>query len=203
MKLRYPKIPLTVVAFDETRSYISADAPGDFDRALADFLAGRPVPGKTGHRLPRDSARAAVMQAVGGVKIRIAYGRPAVRERKVWGELVPYGRVWRAGANEATTSVVNRDVTIDGHALAAGTYTFFAIPGDTEWTLIFNRVPRQWGGVRRAARRRQAHRRAARRASVVHHRARPRQRGNRRAGLGKTQSHIPCRGEALNVENWR
>lgn len=46
---------------------------------------------------------------------------------------------------KATTFVVNRDVTIDGHALAAGTYTFFAIPGDTEWTLIFNRVPRQWG----------------------------------------------------------
>jgi pimeloyl-ACP methyl ester carboxylesterase len=145
MKLLYPSIPLTVVAFDDTRAYISADAPEAFDQALADFVAGRPVHGKTGYTLPRTSARASVMQAVGGAEIGIAYGRPAVKGRKVWGELVPYGRVWRAGANEATRFTINRDVTIDGQALAAGTYTFFAIPGDAEWTMIFNRVPRQWG----------------------------------------------------------
>ena len=145
MKLRYPNIPLTLVTFDETRSYISADAPEEFDRALADFLARRTVHARTGHSLPRANARAAVMQAVGGAEISIAYGRPAVQDRKIWGELVPYGRVWRAGANEATTFTISRDVTIDGHALAAGTYTFLAIPRETEWTLIFNRVPRQWG----------------------------------------------------------
>jgi hypothetical protein len=85
------------------------------------------------------------MQAVGGAEIKLAYGRPAVKGRKVWGELVPNGRVWRAGANEATTFTFNREVKIDGQALRSGTYTFFAIPGDAEWTLIFNRVPRQWG----------------------------------------------------------
>jgi hypothetical protein len=148
IKLRYPAIPLTVVAFDDTRAYISADAPEAFDRALADFLAGRrgnDVHGKTGFSLPRTSSRASVMQAVGGAEIAIAYGRPAVNGRKVWGELVPNGRVWRAGANEATTFTFNHGVRIEGQALAAGTYTFFAIPGEAEWTVIFNRVPRQWG----------------------------------------------------------
>jgi pimeloyl-ACP methyl ester carboxylesterase len=145
MKLLYPTAPLTVVAFDDTRAYISADAPVQFDRALADFLAGRPVRGKEGFSLPRTSPRASVMQAVGGAEIEIAYGRPAVKARPVWGELVPAGRVWRAGANEATRFTFSRDVRIEGHALAAGTYTFFAIPGPAEWTVIFNRVPRQWG----------------------------------------------------------
>jgi len=145
MKLLYPAAPLTVVSFDDTRAYISADAPAEFDRALADFLAGRPVHGKEGFTLPRTSPRASVMQAVGGAEVEIAYGRPAVKARKVWGELVPDGRVWRAGANEATRFTFSRAVRIEGHALAAGTYTFFAIPGAAEWTLIFNRVPRQWG----------------------------------------------------------
>lgn len=145
MTLLYPAIPLTVVAFDDTRAYVSEDAPAEFDRALADFLARRPVHGKTGFSLPRTSPRATVAQAVGGAELEISYGRPAVKSRKLWGALVPNGRVWRAGANEATRFIVNREVTIDGHRLAAGTYTFFAIPGDAAWTLIFNRVPRQWG----------------------------------------------------------
>jgi Protein of unknown function (DUF2911) len=107
--------------------------------------AGRPVRGKTGYSLPRASPRASVMQAVAGSEIQIAYGRPAVKQRKIWGELVPNGRVWRAGANEATQFTFNRSVQIEGHALPAGTYTFFVVPGEAEWTLIFNRVPRQWG----------------------------------------------------------
>jgi pimeloyl-ACP methyl ester carboxylesterase len=145
MKLLYPAIPLTVVAFDDTRAYVSADAPAEFDRALADFLAGRPVHGETGYHLPRISPRASIMQAVGEAEIAISYGRPAVKERKVWGAMVPSGRVWRAGANEATRFTCNRELKIEGHPLAAGAYTFFVVPGETEWTVIFNRVPRQWG----------------------------------------------------------
>ncbi len=141
MKLLYPAIPLTVVAFDDTRSYISADAPEDFDRALSDFLAGRPVRGKTSD----SRQRASVTGSVAGAEVRIAYGRQDVQQRKIWGELVPNGRVWRAGANEATRFAFNRDVQVEGRALPAGTYTFFAVPDEGEWTLIFNRVPRQWG----------------------------------------------------------
>jgi hypothetical protein len=145
MKLLHPQIPLTGVAFEDARSYLSADAPEEFDHALADFLAGRPVRGKAGYSLPRTSPRAEVMQSVAGAEVRIAYGRPAVKEREIWGKLVPYSRVWRAGANEATTFTLSRDARIEGHALPAGTYAFFVIPTKEEWTVVFNRVPRQWG----------------------------------------------------------
>jgi len=145
MKLLYPQIPLTVVAFEDARSYLSADAPEEFDRALADFLAGREVRGKLGYNQPRTSPRAAVMQSVAGAEIRIAYGRPAVKEREIWGKLVPYNRVWRAGANEATTITINRDARIGGHTLPAGAYSLFVIPAEGEWTIIFNRIARQWG----------------------------------------------------------
>ena len=132
MKLLYPVIPLTVVAFDDTRAYVSADAPAEFDRALADFVAHRPVRGKAGYNLPRTVARASVMQAIGDTEIEMVYSRPAVPAGTVWGGVVPNGRVWRAGANEATTFTVTRDVQIEGHALAAGTHTFFVIPGEAE-----------------------------------------------------------------------
>lgn len=145
IKLRYPGIPLTVAAFADTRHYISADAPGEFDAALADFLSGRPVHDRIGWKQPRTNPRAAVRQTVGTAEIEIVYGRPAVNGRALWGALVPAGRVWSPGANEATTVTCSREVTVDGHALPAGTYTLFAIPGEVEWTLIFNRVPRQSG----------------------------------------------------------
>ena len=145
MKLRYPRIPLTVAAFADTRHYISADAPGEFDAALADFLGGRPVHDKTSWSQPRTNPRASTKQSVGAADIEIVYGRPAVNGRALWGALVTNGRVWSPGANEATTVTCSRAISVDGHRLPAGTYTFFAIPGDMEWTLIFNRVPRQTG----------------------------------------------------------
>lgn len=145
IKLRYPGIPLSLVTFADTRSYVSADAPEEFDRALADFVAGRPVSGKEAFSLPRTSPRASVMQAVGPAEIRIEYGRPAAKDRKLWGGLIPYGRVWRAGANEATRFTVTRDVRINGQPVPSDSYTFFAVPREGDWTLILNRVSRQWG----------------------------------------------------------
>ena len=73
------------------------------------------------------------------------YGRPNVKERKIWGGLVPYGKVWRTGANEATTVTVGADVTIQGQKLAAGTYGLFTIPGKDSWVFIFNKGADQWG----------------------------------------------------------
>ena len=94
---------------------------------------------------PRVSPMASVSQVVGVSEVTIVYSRPAVRERVVWGELVPWGEVWRTGANEATTFTVSHDAKIDGEPLAAGSYALFTIPGETEWTLIFNKVAEQWG----------------------------------------------------------
>ena len=93
----------------------------------------------------RISPKAEVMQTVGLTDIRIIYGRPGVKNRTIWGKLVPYDAVWRAGANEATKFIFSTDVYVEGKLLKKGAYSFFAIPGKKEWTLIFNKVADQWG----------------------------------------------------------
>lgn len=95
--------------------------------------------------LPRTSPNAAVSQTVGVSEVRISYGRPSMRGRTIFGDLVSYGEVWRTGANEATTITFSDDVQIEGEALPAGTYGFFTIPGEDQWTVIFNNEPDQWG----------------------------------------------------------
>lgn len=96
-------------------------------------------------QLPRESNGAMVQQTVGDTKVTIVYHRPSVKGRKVWGGLVPFGEVWRTGANDNTTFEVSRDVTINGQALAAGKYGFYTIPQKNEWTIIFNKVNDKWG----------------------------------------------------------
>ncbi len=119
-------------------------------------------------RLPRPSQKASVMQTVGVTDITITYSRPGVKGRKIWGDapaeaktgtatlddararakdapIVPYGYVWRTGANEATTFTVTDEVMINGQKLAAGTYSLHTIPGKDEWTIIFNSDAGQWG----------------------------------------------------------
>ncbi len=82
---------------------------------------------------------------IGDLKIDINYNSPSVKGRDVWGALVPYGKVWRTGANNATTFEVNQEVLINGETLAAGKYSLFTIPSDGEWTIIFNKEANQWG----------------------------------------------------------
>ena len=93
----------------------------------------------------RPSPAATATGSIGKTTVTINYSQPGVKGRKIWGELVPYGKVWRTGANEATTFEVSTDVMIEGKKLAAGKYSFFTIPGKDEWTLIFNKVAEQWG----------------------------------------------------------
>jgi hypothetical protein len=85
---------------------------------------------------------------VGDLAIAITYSSPGVKNRAIWGELVPFDKVWRTGANEATTVEVSRDCKVGGAALKAGKYSLFSIPGEKEWTLIFNTVPDQWGAYK-------------------------------------------------------
>lgn len=85
---------------------------------------------------------------IGTTDISVKYSSPAVKGRKIWGELVPYGQVWRTGANEATTITFSKDVTVEGQKLKAGTYALFTIPGDKEWTIIFNKTAKQWGAFK-------------------------------------------------------
>lgn len=88
--------------------------------------------------VPRVSQKAAVMQTVGLTEIEIVYCRPGVKERQIWGELVPWGELWRTGANEATTIELSHDVKIEGQSVPAGKYALFTIPGEDEWTVILN-----------------------------------------------------------------
>jgi Protein of unknown function (DUF2911) len=80
-----------------------------------------------------------------GKTIHIDYSSPRMRGRKIFGGLVPFGKVWRVGANEATTFVVDTSVTIDNKTIPAGSYTLFAIPSPKEWTLIVSSKTGEWG----------------------------------------------------------
>lgn len=95
--------------------------------------------------LPRVSPKAKVTQTVGLTDISINYSSPGVKGRTIWGALVPYDQVWRAGANDATQIIFSRDVTIAGTAVAAGSYGFYVIPGHSKWTLILNRDANAFG----------------------------------------------------------
>jgi hypothetical protein len=94
---------------------------------------------------PEASPAARVQQTIGLTEIAVSYHRPAVGGRVVWGQLVPYGEVWRAGANENTTVSFSSDVKVGGKPLRAGTYGLHAIPTAKDWTIIFNTVTTAWG----------------------------------------------------------
>ena len=95
--------------------------------------------------LPRASQHAVLTQRVGITDVTINYHRPLVNKRKVWGGLVPYGQVWRSGANENTTIDFTDPVTIEGKALPKGAYGLHMIPGENEWTVIFSKNSTSWG----------------------------------------------------------
>jgi hypothetical protein len=136
--------------------------------AFALACAAAPLAAQSPLRLPRPSPKASATQTIGVTDVTITYSRPGVKARKIWGDppagaaagtatlddararatdapIVPYGRVWRTGANEATTFRVTDDVLINGQPLPAGTYSLHTIPGRDEWTIIFNKDEGQWG----------------------------------------------------------
>jgi hypothetical protein len=108
-------------------------------------LLALPALAQRGSDKPRVSPNASVAQTIGVTEVTISYGRPGVKGRTIWGELVPYGEVWRTGANEATTISFSKDVTIEGERLPAGTYALFTIPKENEWIVVFNKNAQQWG----------------------------------------------------------
>jgi len=134
------------------------------------FIAAQLASAQTSVRLPRPSQKASVMQTVGVTDLTITYSRPGVKGRRIWGDpvasqagtkgeatlddqnvrpkdapIVPWGHVWRTGANEATTFAVSDDVLINGQKLAAGSYSLHTIPTKDEWTIVFNGTANQWG----------------------------------------------------------
>lgn len=104
-----------------------------------DDKANRPSPPATATGVVKDAT------------ITIEYSSPSMRGRKIFGELVPYGQVWRAGANEATLFETDKDIKVQGKSLPAGKYSLYAVPGEKEWTIIFNKQTGQWGVKRGGA----------------------------------------------------
>src|SRR5882672_744152 len=95
--------------------------------------------------IPRVSQRGTVSQRIGLTDITITYHRPVAGGREIWGKTVPYGKVWRAGANENTTISFSNDVSVEGKPLAAGTYGLHMIPDKDQWTIIFSKNSTSWG----------------------------------------------------------
>jgi hypothetical protein len=98
-----------------------------------------------GDKASRPSPPKTATGKAGGATITINYSAPAAKGRKIFGELVPFDKVWRAGANEATIFETDKDIMVEGKKLAAGKYSLYAIPGATEWSFIFNSETGQWG----------------------------------------------------------
>jgi hypothetical protein len=95
--------------------------------------------------LPRESQHARITQKIGVTNVTIDYSRPLVKGRKIFGSMEPYGKPWRAGANENTTIEFTDAVTVEGQPLAAGKYGLHMMPGESEWTVIFSKVSTAWG----------------------------------------------------------
>lgn len=95
--------------------------------------------------LPQASPQASVEQQIGLTDITISYHRPAVNKRTVWGDLVPYGQVWRAGANENTTIEFSSPVTVGGKSIPAGTYGLHMLPSDKDWSVMLSSTSTAWG----------------------------------------------------------
>ncbi|HTD93247.1 MAG TPA: DUF2911 domain-containing protein [Chitinophagaceae bacterium] len=98
-----------------------------------------------GDKASRPSPPATATGKIKDATITITYSSPAVKGREIWGALVPYDQVWRAGANEATIFETSKDIKVEGKTVPAGKYSLYAIPGKTEWTIIINSETGQWG----------------------------------------------------------
>jgi tetratricopeptide (TPR) repeat protein len=109
------------------------------------LLLALPAAAQNIQNLPRPSPAASVAQRVGVSDVEIRYHRPAINNREVWGALVPYGAVWRAGANDNTTITLSDPAKVEGKDLAAGTYGLHMIPAEDEWTVIFSNDSTSWG----------------------------------------------------------
>jgi len=90
-------------------------------------------------------AASATCDLGGGKTVKTDYSSPRMKGRKIYGDLVPFGEVWRTGANEATTFVASSDVVVGGKTVPAGSYTIFTVPGAAKWTLIINKKTGEWG----------------------------------------------------------
>jgi tetratricopeptide (TPR) repeat protein len=96
-------------------------------------------------KAPQPSPTAEIEQMVGLTEIEIEYSRPGKKDREIFGKLVPYGEIWRTGANASTKFKTDKDITVNGKELKKGEYALYTIPGESEWTIIFHNNTSYWG----------------------------------------------------------
>lgn len=112
---------------------------------IAASVAIMPFIGNAQLQTPQPSPTGTIKQIVGVSEISIEYSRPSAKGRKIFGSLVPFNKVWRTGANKATSITFSDDVSINDTKVAKGKYSIFTIPSETEWTIIINKNPELWG----------------------------------------------------------
>ncbi len=115
---------------------------------LAGFLVALGAAFEIAAQTPRKSPHETVSATINGKTITIEYGRPYMKGRKIFGGLEPLGKVWRTGADEATTITSTGDLDIKGLKVAKGTYGLFTLPGENQWKLIINKTAKQWGAFK-------------------------------------------------------
>lgn len=109
---------------------------------LGTFTVSAQTSDKSKRPSPPDTVKATTKS---GVAIEVAYSQPALKGRTIGTDIAPYGKVWRTGANEATTISFSKNVTLDGKSLPAGKYSLYSIPGEKEWVIIINKIAMQSG----------------------------------------------------------
>lgn len=98
-------------------------------------------------QMPQASPSAKISQKIGLTDVTVEYSRPSTRGRKIFGELVPFGQVWRTGANAATTLEFSTEVMLEGNKIPAGKYAIYTIPGKTTWTVVISKNTQLWGAI--------------------------------------------------------
>jgi hypothetical protein len=117
-----------------------------FGCVLSVFVIFAALPASAQLELPAPSPSAKVMQEVGLTEVTVDYSSPAVKGRKIWGDLVPWDKMWRTGANQTTKITFSRDVTFGGKPVPAGTYALVSFPGQKEWAVVINKELGLFGG---------------------------------------------------------
>lgn len=116
-----------------------------FSLLIFGLFVGTSFTAQAQDKAERASPPKEVTATVGSNEVTVTYNAPQKKDRKVFGELVAYDKVWRTGANEAATISFSKDAKVGGQAVKAGKYGLFTIPGEKEWTIILNEVWDQWG----------------------------------------------------------